>query len=155
MTSYLGIDPGFSGALAVVGEDHIKIFDPPTMTIGKKKDYDINEIVKILAPYCFETKAAIEKVHALPPPASRASAFTFGKGYGIWIGILTALGIPFEEVTPQSWQGVMMNGIARSKDSSRKIAMQLYPQFHDQLKNKNNHGRSDALLIATWKMRQG
>ncbi len=156
MTAYIGLDPGFKGAIAIIHEDGVKVIDAPTLMVGKKRDYHVHEMLRILAPYDdLYAFAAIEKVHALPPPASRASAFTFGKGFGLWLGVLTGLGIPYEQVTPQRWQKEMMDGMQKGKDASRAQAMALFPELSEELKRKSDDGRADALLIAEWRRRQG
>lgn len=155
MTAYIGIDPGFKGAIAIIAEEgEVKIIDSPTLMVGTKKEHHVPEMMRILAPYIFDTVAAIEKVHSMPKQGV-ASAFTFGKGYGLWLGLLAAMGIPHEEVTPQKWQGAMMDGMKRGKDAARLRAMQLFPQLSEQLKYKVNDGRADALLIAEFRRRQG
>ncbi len=161
MTTFIGIDPGFKGAIAIIHKDGVKVIDSPTLTVGTKRDYHIHEMIQILDPYTTQEgfginiQAAIEKVHAIPPPASRASAFTFGKGFGIWLGILAALWIPCEQVTPQRWQKEMMDGMQKGKDASRAQAMALFPAIAEELKRKADDGRADALLIAEWRRRQG
>ncbi len=156
MTTFIGIDPGFKGAIAIIHEEYkVRVIDAPTLMVGNKRDYHVHEMLRILAPYRIGTKAAIEKVHALPPPASRASAFTFGKGVGLWLGVLTGLGIPYEQVTPQRWQKEMMDGMQKGKDASRAQAMALFPAIAEELKRKSDDGRADALLIAEWRRRQG
>ncbi len=153
--TYIGIDPGFKGAVAVLRPDDVAVvYDPPILMVGKKRDHDIQGMVAILEPWSREPNVhvAIEKVHSMPQQGV-ASVFTFGKGYGIWLGVLATLGLPYELVTPQKWQGVMMDGMQRGKDAARAKAMQLYPKLHDKLKRKSDDGRADALLIATWRQR--
>ena len=161
MTTYIGIDPGFKGAIAVIKtNDTIRVVDVPAGVIGKaKKEYFIPQMVEILQGLMDQEAkgncvVAIEKVHSMPHQG-RASCFTFGKGFGIWLGILTALGLPYDEVTPQRWQGVVMDGGQRGKDASRMRAMALFPGLAEQLKLKSHDGRADALLIAEWRKRQG
>jgi len=80
------------------------------------------------------------------------SAFSFGTGYGIWQGILAALGLPHQLVHPATWKSVCMSGMSKEKDASRIRAMQLYPQAAVGLARKKDHARGDALLIARWAM---
>lgn len=167
MKIYMGIDPGFKGAVAIISNMYYEIYpvqviDAPTLIIGKsKKEHSITEMVKIFDRFIgqediaiYDIAVAIEKVHSMPGQGV-ASAFTFGKGYGIWLGILATLGISYDEVTPQRWQKEMMDGMQRGKDAARIRAMQLFPQLADKLKLKSNDGRADALLIAEWRRRQG
>jgi len=152
---YIGIDPGLSGAIAMVLSDgEAVVYDAPTAKIGNKHDFLLAEMVSIIARINDHSRVAIEKVHSMPRQGV-ASSFSFGKGVGYWIGILAALRIPYEEVTPQRWQAIMLDGMQKTKDASRYKAMQLFPQLADQLNLKKHEGRADALLIAEWRRRQG
>ena len=152
---YLGIDPGLTGAIAIIS-DEVEIFDAPTAQVGRKTVLLVSEMVRLLTKLANQISpmvAAIENVHSMPRQGV-ASSFSFGKGVGYWIGILAALGIPYEEVTPQRWQAAMLDGMQKSKDASRVRAMQMFPQLSEQLKLKRHSGRADALLIAAWRKRQ-
>ena len=81
------------------------------------------------------------------------SAFNFGLGFGMWLGILAALEIPHQQVHPATWKAVMMRDSTKDKDASRVKAMQLFPQSAKDLTRKKDHGRADALLMAAWAMR--
>ncbi len=155
MTAYIGIDPGFKGAIAVIEELSIQLIDTPSATIGKtKREYQVSQMYEILNMYRSDSIVAIEKVHSMPRQGV-ASAFTFGKGYGIWLGLLAALQMPYDEVTPQRWQKEMMADMQKGKDASRLRAMQIYPRLTQKLNKKSYDGRADALLIAEWRRRQG
>lgn len=162
MTTYIGIDPGFKGAVAAITENAAYVSDTPSAIIGKsKREYLIPEMIRILDEFTSregilisDVVVAIEKVHSMPRQGV-ASAFTFGKGYGIWLGILASLHIPYDEVTPQRWQKEMMDGMQRGKDAARVRAMQIFPSLSESLKRKSDDGRADALLIAEWRRRQG
>lgn len=175
---YVGIDPGITGAVAVIsdtllsGDKAIEFYDTPTLQIksGKtiKNVIDIAAAVGILRKFGPTTIGnvcvIIEKVQAMPGKSSAAlaaagesrqsmgatSAFNFGMGYGIWLGIIGALNIPYEQVHPATWKGKMMAGMTKDKDASRSRALQLFPQAAESLKLKKHHGRADALLIAEW-----
>lgn len=95
----------------------------------------------------------IEKVHSMPGQGV-ASTFCFGEGYGVWLGILAALGIRHELITPQSWKKSLMDGQLKDKDASRLVAMRLFPEAGNQLQLKKHHGRADALLIAEFVRRK-
>ena len=162
MTVYIGIDPGFKGAVAILNGDSVKVIDAPVLTIGKsKREHNIPAMVRIFEEYTSQegiflggVVVAIEKVHSMPRQGV-ASVFTFGKGFGIWLGILSTIGIPFEEVTPQRWQGVMLDGMQRGKDANRLRAMQLFPKLSSALSLKKHDGRADALLLAEYRRRIG
>jgi crossover junction endodeoxyribonuclease RuvC len=97
----------------------------------------------------------IEKVGAMPKQGV-ASVFTFGYGFGVWIGALAALEIPYQLVTPQAWKKLLMAGEPKEKDASRVVARRMWPsQTEESLSRKKDHGRADAALLAEYGRRTG
>ena len=150
---FVGIDPGISGALAVLGTPdaygcpEVRFFDMPTMEVkvGKKLKHvpDAFRMVSILEELtvCKETLVTIEKVNAMPDVGTGAkmgatSAFSFGFDFGMWLGILAALKIPHQQVHPATWKAAVMSGMSKEKDASRQRAMQLYPFASNQSRQK-------------------
>lgn len=153
----IGIDPGLDGGVAVVGGEGNLVMDTPVLLTGKKREYDIVGMSKLISGMLLPgvlTVAAIERVHSMPKQGV-ASCFTFGKGFGLWLGILSALRIPYDLVDPRTWKKDMMNGMGKEKDAARLRAIQLFPELHGALKLKKNDGRAEALLIAERRRRQG
>lgn len=152
----IGIDPGQTGAVAFINDGHIELFDTPTELVkkgkGNKTEYLPSLMAEILRgktiDHCY-----IEKVGAMPGQGV-TSMFNFGKGYGLWIGILAAMQIPYTLVTPQAWKKEVMQGVG-DKDAARGKAMQLYPASAQLLSRKKDIGRADALLIAHFGWQKG
>jgi hypothetical protein len=80
------------------------------------------------------------------PEQGVSSSFRFGRGLGLWEGILSAFQIPFVKVTPQRWKKNLLDGMGKEKDASRLRAQTLFPSL--DLSLKKHHGRGDALLLA-------
>ena len=78
------------------------------------------------------------------PGQGTRSMFTVGLGYGLWLGILASLRIPYTPVRPAIWKRSM--GLSKDKEGARLRAMQLYPGA--DLRRKRDHGRAEALLLA-------
>lgn len=150
----IGIDPGLDGAVAIIVDGVPSVFDTPVGKDGKKRRYLVGAMRGILNNGNYGASAAIERVHSMPKQGV-ASSFGFGEGFGLWQGLLAGLGIPFDLVTPQAWQKVMLAGAAKGKGSSRVRAQQLFPSLAKELNLVKHHGRSDALLIAEYRRRQG
>jgi crossover junction endodeoxyribonuclease RuvC len=158
----IGIDPGVSGAVALLDSEtnEVRFYDTPTLevVVNKKKRnvLDAYAMVRILkdASAGREVMVTIEKVQAMPGGGERTmgatSAFSFGMGFGLWLGILAALEIPHQQVHPATWKARVMSGLGKEKDASRQIAMQHYPKAAGLLNLKKHHGRADALMIARW-----
>ena len=131
----LGIDPGQSGAIAVLRGSMIETY---------KLSNTEADIAEWLRQWCKPmTFAAIERVHSMPRQGV-ASSFKFGRNYGFLRGLLIALKVPFEEVTPQKWQREMGCLSKGDKNVTKSKAQQLFPSM------KITHANADALLIAEW-----
>lgn len=150
MSYRIGIDPGVSGAIALIGlhgELH-HVFDMPTMTLtGTRQQVNAAELAKMLYPWKHYVgmTAYLEQVSAMPGQGV-SSMFGFGTSYGIVQGVLGALQIPVCLVTPQAWKKRAGIPPKSEKDKARAIAQQLYPQA--PLARKKDIGRADAILIA-------
>lgn len=165
---HIGIDPGVSGAVAVLDAEtkEITFYDTPTVQVKSGKKFknmlDTGAIVLLLQILSTgrDVRVTIEKVNAMPgrpgengegPRSMGAtSAFNFGMGFGIWLGTIAALLIPHQQVHPLTWKKSIMADMGKEKDASRVKAMQLYPSAAKDLNLKKHHGRADALLLAEW-----
>ena len=166
---FCGIDPGNQGALCYIDEDRrvLKFYDTPLLTVEtrKTKRKVMNaQAARMLLEGIIEMRgtevvyAVIEKVAPMPSlheedkgaKMGATSAFNYGKGVGIWIGLLVGLQIPFTEVHPMTWKASLMRDSAKGKGASILKATQLYPSSAKDLTRIKDHGRADALLLAEW-----
>lgn len=88
----------------------------------------------------------IEQVHSMPGQGV-STTFKFGKNFGIALGVVHAIGLPLERVTPQAWKKTFVL-TGKDKDASRGKATELWPSMADRWKFKYQNGLSDAALIA-------
>jgi len=163
MTSiFLGIDPGMTGAIAIIDpvlSKGVGFYDTPVVNIGKKgqvkHEYDTQEMASVLREFaeCRPAYVFIERQQAMPDQGV-SSTFATGRGYGLWLGILTALGIPYEVIAPVTWKKKLMADMSKEKGASIIVAKRLFPQVADDLKLKKHHGRADALLLAEFGRRR-
>ena len=150
----IGIDPGLSGAIAILEDDKIKeIFDMPVMAEGKKNKRQLNNalLVKLIKDNIKnyeDTVIVVEKVNAMPGQGV-TSMFNFGQTFGAIKGISAALGLPIFFVRPAKWKK-HFELINSSKDASRTKAIEMFPSISEQLSKKKDVNKSDALLIARY-----
>ena len=158
MSKYsIGIDPGLSGAIAIISLENLKIFDMPTMTVDRngkaKRQVSAAELAEML--YLYSDKDChvyVEKVSAMAGQGV-TSVFSFGRSFGMIEGILAAFKLPVTFVPPATWtKGI---GRAPGKDASRARAMELFPDNQTDFKRVKDDGRADAALIAMWGIRNG
>ena len=148
----IGIDPGLSGAIAVMHDKKlINMYDMPVMAEGKKNKRQLNssQLVNIIKENINEDEEAIvvvEQVNAMPGQGV-TSMFNFGQTFGAIKGVCAALKLPIFFVRPSKWKK-HFELINSSKDSSRTKVIEMYPTLSGQLAKKRDVNKSDAILIA-------
>ena len=143
---FCGIDPGLSGAVAFIRPDaahvsnRLAVFDAPL--VGG--EFDGVAFAKLLGERVPDL-VAIE--HAFSRPGQGVSStFKFGRTFGQALGVIQALGMPYELVSPAVWKRHFKISPSSPKDASRLVCKRLYPDADIPL--KKHHGRADAILIA-------
>ncbi|MEC7212598.1 MAG: crossover junction endodeoxyribonuclease [Pseudomonadota bacterium] len=150
----IGIDPGLSGAIAILEDNKVlQIFDMPVMAEGKKNKRQLNSaqlanIIKENTLGSEEKAVVVEQVNAMPGQGV-TSMFNFGQTFGAIKGICAALNLPIFFVRPTKWKK-HFELINSSKDSSRTKAIEMYPSLSNQLSKKKDVNKSDAILIARY-----
>ena len=150
----IGIDPGLSGAIAVLEDKKVLgIFDMPVMSEGKKNKRQLNSaqlvnVIKSNINQDEEISVVVEQVNAMPGQGV-TSMFNFGQTFGAIKGVCAALKLPIYFVRPSKWKK-HFELINSSKDSSRTKVIEMYPTLSDQLAKKKDVNKSDAILIARY-----
>lgn len=144
---YIGIDPGKSGAIVTLGYS-----SSPTIYPMPPSERDLWAIFEPLQ--ALEVVAVLEKVGGYvgdKGAANGSAMFNFGQGVGRLEMALTAAGIPYERITPQTWQRKLSVGNKKKGETKRDWknrlkahAQRLFPQEQVTLSN------CDALLIALY-----
>jgi hypothetical protein len=152
MPVVLGLDPGLSGAAAVV-ERHasadriIDVVDLPTVGEGASRRI----MVPALARFVIAAKAdvaIIESVSAMPGQGL-SSTFRFGRAVGAIEATIAAAGLPSRLVLPQAWKKhFALRG--PDKEPSRQLVIARMPQQTNYFARKADHGRAEAVLIALY-----
>ena len=148
----VGIDPGLSGAIAILENNKVlNIFEIPVMSEGKKNKRQLNSalLVNLLKENINkeeEVAVVVEQVNAMPGQGV-TSMFNFGQTFGALKGICAALELPIFFVRPSKWKK-HFELINSSKDASRTKAIEMYPKLSNHLSKKKDVNKSDAILIA-------
>lgn len=144
MTTFWGVDPGKTGALALIAGDFAHVIDWPG------SEALVADEVRWLVD-CFGAPAlcVVEQQQAMPGDAGHASSMAkLMINFGGWLGVLSALQIPIRTVLPRRWKAAYLPARA-PKSASVTIASRLYPKA--ALRGPRGgalDGRADALLLA-------
>ena len=151
----VGIDPGLSGAIAIIENKKVLgLFEMPVMAEGKKNKRQLNsaQLVNIIKENTQinneDIAVVVEQVNAMPGQGV-TSMFNFGQTFGAIKGVCAALQLPIYFVRPSKWKK-HFELINSSKDSSRTKVIEMYPHLSSQLSKKKDVNKSDAILIALY-----
>lgn len=146
----IGIDPGVSGAIAVVGNG-VRVYDMPTIEIRGKRHVCPSGLRDILVTANIEGVEAVVLEHVQGVQGTGAtSAFSFGRSFGVVEGVVAGMTLPLTLVRPQVWTKAL--NVSRDKGAHRQAAINLWPQHSDLFSRVKDDGRADAALLAHWWM---
>lgn len=158
---FIGIDPGVSGAFAVLNSiGEVVLLDSWYM---RHRLYGFEGEIKL---------AVLEKVHSMPQQ-SVVAVTTFMKNAGHWEGVLEVKCWPYDLVTPQAWQKKILDFVPtkepppKDEDSKarttrlnkNKVALKTaiaafvirrYPDLKEKLSVRKNWGMADAICMALY-----
>jgi crossover junction endodeoxyribonuclease RuvC len=144
----LGVDPGATGALALVdpdGPELVDVLDMPLVRWGKAAIVDGATLLDWLAGRAIG--AIVIEAVASRPGQGVASSFAFGRAVGGVEAVLAALGPPVVHVTPQQWK--RRAGLASAKADSLALA-RLRFGAREEFRLKKHEGRAEAALLAIY-----
>ena len=145
---FIGIDPGVTGAIALLTPGDTYVYDMPHDMDG----IDGALVYRLLVEWQPD-EVYIERTHAMPTNGSKA-AYSLGDTNGCLRTAVHILRIPLIWVPPKQWQGHFnLSGKYTDrdrKDRSRWRAQELFPTLADQLTKVKDHNRAEALLIAEY-----
>lgn len=147
----LGIDPGATGAIAVLSDEGylIRVEDLPHIPKAGLQPAMVAEWLREVD----DVKCAFIERVAARPGAGVSGMFNFGRDYGVLLGVLGALAIPYALVTPAKWKADLR--LTKDKNLSRARAAELWPGAAAQFSRKKDDGRAEAALIGLWGARYG
>lgn len=144
----LGIDPGLTGAIALLTPDcagAIDVWDMPE--VGKTVDpAALATLVREQRPDAI----VLEEVGPQPRDGVR-QAFSFGQSYATARVVALMLEIPLHLVRPQAWKAhFRLRGGDEGKEQGRALALRRFPVSHASFARKKDHNRAEASLIALY-----
>lgn len=154
---YLGFDPGKKGYMCLYnagysGYKHYPLFD------GNRLNREMLDTIEKLAE-TYTMMAVVEQVHSMPHQGV-ASTFSFGTNYGMLIGMLETLGIPYTTVTPGKWQKYICEAVDKAPNTKQmhyNAARRLFPNMDFRRSERcktYDDNKVDATLICEYGVRK-
>jgi hypothetical protein len=166
--TFVGIDPGINGSVAVSLPDGcIKTFIMPTITKKlkdkRKKVIDhvgLRDFFKSLKTNHEQFYVVVEKQQAMSKQGVKqgvSAMVTLGIGYGALLQVLTDFEIPFEVVRAQEWQKEFGIANGDTKVQALEVCQGLFPNLNLLATKKSrvpHKGIVDAVLIMQYGIRK-
>lgn len=154
---YLGFDPGKKGYLCLYnanysGYKHYPLFD------GNRLNREMLDTIEKLSK-TYTMIAVVEQVHSMPHQGV-ASTFSFGTNYGMILGALEAIGIPYTTVTPGKWQKFICEAVDKAPNTKLmhyNAARRLFPNMDFRRSERcktYDDNKVDATLICEYGVRK-
>lgn len=144
---HIAIDPGAAGAIAWMEAEHlIEVRDLPVAKVNGRSELLPAALANMLRDR-MPAWAIVERMAARPTDG-RVGAFALGRNYGSLLGVLAALAIPVELVSPSKWKSALR--LSADKSASRAMAMQLWPGAAPHFARVRDDGRAEAALLGRY-----
>jgi crossover junction endodeoxyribonuclease RuvC len=148
---FVGIDPGVTGAIAVLNANRqlLALHDMPTQaTTTGRKEINPAALADIMRQWP-GARVTVERVGPRPGEGA-VGAFAFGHSFGAVLAVLATLGHPTRLVQPAVWKRWASIPPGAPKEAAVAVAGRLVPSAAPSLTLKKHHGRADAVLLATF-----
>lgn len=150
MSVTIGIDPGMTGAVAMLDSYGclVEVADMPTIDgyVSAPLLYSVIDDMVAHDPEMVEM-VVIERVASMPKQGV-ASTFKFGCAFGVALGVVGGMRLPSTLTRPAAWKKDM--GLNSDKERSRRRAIERWPEHADLFKLKKHADRAEAALLALW-----
>lgn len=133
----IGIDPGQNGALALVNDDDLIIYDYESIEAADQALTDLQKQYNILF-------AVLERVWIRKNERNVTSANLLIRNAAMWDTLLHVHGIPHDEFSPQTWRKGLVHARAGKEAMVRKAQQLLGGTDRDFAR----HDRAEAALMA-------
>lgn len=157
----IGIDPGLTGACAVLGTAGVKtVFDLPTMPVPGvgpdalvKRKIDGYALCQLLLKHCpaseGKPQVIIERVIAMGGKNNSVQTqASLLRSLGAIETVVECLKWPVQHVPPQTWKKLFRLGSEKTK--ALETARKLHPEAAGNLTRQKDHNRAEAVLLAHW-----
>lgn len=127
-TFYLGFDPGKKGFCCILSVQSNAFYHYPLFE-GQRLNPELIDAIRVMGEQ--NVMAVVEQVHSMPHDGI-SRAFSFGTNYGMLLGMLETLGVPYITCAPGKWQKTMWEAVdkaANTKLTSYNAARRLLPNM--------------------------
>lgn len=160
MKTFIGIDNGVSGSIAIISQDEVKLFPTPVKKHRKytQEEKFLNRIIvrdfaKILVQNVHDDNlqdiiTVIER--PMVDPKRFNASISAIRAFEATLIVLEELDFPYMTVDSKTWQKRFLPADAKGvmkKTASKSIGIERFPSLEKEIKKQKD---ADALFIALW-----
>ena len=153
MSTYIGIDPGLSGAIAFLRYKSVIAIHPMPLRMysASKEEPDSKALYELLRAYGKVECIGIEQVGAVKG-SSASSAFTFGRAFQAVLAAVEISGLPHVRIQPKEWKKSILVGTDQSKEAAIGFVKRMYPgvDLIPPGESKDSHDFAEAICLAKY-----
>jgi len=147
MIRIAGIDPGLTGAIAMMDVRAISIIDVPITGSGAKQSVDVILLQEWILRHG-PRHAFLERAQAMPRQGA-SSGFKYGRVVGAIEAALMLCAVPLIIVEPSRWKRHFhLHGA--DKEGARQLTIRMFPREHRFFARRKDHNRSESVLIGIY-----
>ncbi len=159
MKTYIGIDNGVTGSIAIITENDVAFLPMPVKTEQSytKARQNITRISfdtlrTLLRPFALNSKVIIER--PMINPLRWKASMSAIRALEATLICVESIGFPYQYIDSKEWQRKMLpkgiKGGTELKKASVQIGCRLFPKYAEQIKKQKD---ADSLLIAEYARR--
>lgn len=149
----VGVDPGLSGAVAILDATTLDLIDGYSVPAGEGRVLvpDLLDLLDLLRGIVVR-QVVIEQVSSMPAQGV-STTFTFGRAYGALEAVIQSYRWPLAHITPALWKRRLSLPKA-DKDGARQWARNRWPESALFITKARGQAIGDAagLAVAWWEM---
>ncbi len=151
----IGIDPGFSGAVAVYNPTDKTIVAVEDMPLAHESSFigqakhkiDVQALASLILRYGSQSSLAVVERVSAAPGQGVSSMFRFGEGFGMIQGIIACHGLRLLMPPPSVWKASM--NLSSDKKQSLILVRTKFPDDAERyFARVKDNGRAEALILA-------
>lgn len=162
MTTYIGIDNGVTGTIAILSGEKYSFGPTPAVieqdynkTQKRTRHVDVITIQKLLSMASVGVRTVVVLERPFKNPRMFNATVSGIDSFACTRTLLKLIGVPFVVVDSKDWQKPMLphgtKGSANLKAASKDAGIRLFPEMKEEIER---HGDADSLLMAEWARRQ-
>lgn len=153
ISTYIGIDPGLSGAIAFLRYKSVVAIHPmPLRRYSATRDEpDTKALFDLLKAYGKVECVGIEQV-SVQKVFGASSSFTFGRAFQAVLSAVEIACLPHVRIQPKEWKKTILIGTDQSKEAAIGFVKRMYPgvDLIPPGESKDSHDFAEAVCLAKY-----